>query len=308
MEGAIIMRTRWILGLALTAAAIGATATAVPIETRRVGDEATVGDLQALQQDLENLDDELATLERRQPEEARRLRQRADDVRDDAVYLKVKMRRTERGREGTGVTETEVRNLRRDVEDLRSDIDSALGTRRSGDLRVPAGTELSVRLEETLSSKNAVVEDRFRASVQRPVRIDDAIAIPAGTELRGIVRAAQRAERPQKAGRLEVDFDSLYVGQTRIDLRTSVEALQDDEPSDVARKAGIGAVLGGVVGGLLKGRTGAIVGVLAGGGAVVAQKGEDVELPEGTILKVRVERPLVVPVVAARDRESRRDQ
>jgi hypothetical protein len=69
-----------------------------------------------------------------------------------------------------------------------------------------------------------------------------------------------------------------------------------------AEKAGIGAVLGGVIGGIFGGKTGAIAGVvLGGGGAVVASKGDDVELPAGTMLSVRLERPLVVPRAARRD-------
>jgi len=63
-----------------------------------------------------------------------------------------------------------------------------------------------------------------------------------------------------------------------------------------AEKAGIGAVLGGVVGSILGGKKGAIVGILVGGtGAVVASKGEEVELPEGTILTLTLEKPLPIP-------------
>jgi hypothetical protein len=78
-------------------------------------------------------------------------------------------------------------------------------------------------------------------------------------------------------------------------MRTTVVELKDEEAAaDAKRKTGIAAVLGGVVGGLLKGRTGALIGVLAGGGAIVAQRGQDVELPEGTLVTVRLERPLDV--------------
>jgi hypothetical protein len=308
--------TKWMLGLAALAVAIAAATPPSFAQSRRDSQtpsgEATVRDLQRLQQDIENLDDALEGVEKLDPTEAQRLRQRADEIRDDAVYLKVKMRRAEREGNGrTGVSIAEVDDLRRDIDDLRADIDSRTSVRRSADMRVPAGTELSIRLEESLSSKDAVIEDRFRASVQRPVRIGDAVAIPAGSELRGIVRSSQPAERPQKAGRLDLDFDSLYIDHTRVDLRTSLVSMQDEDAGhDVPRKAGIGAVLGGVIGGLLKGRTGAVIGVLVGGGAVVAQKGEDVELPEGTILKVRLERPVTVPVVGPgdRDRERERDR
>ena len=66
-------------------------------------DEARPRDLQRLQDDLENLDDAL-----RGPESgdgrAEEFRRRAEEIREDTVYLKVKMRRHQRGgAQGTGV-------------------------------------------------------------------------------------------------------------------------------------------------------------------------------------------------------------
>ena len=282
----------WIGWLVALMVAAGAPVQAAP------DDPATVRDLQRLQQDIDNLDEELAVLEDTNRTAAGRFRDQADQIREDTADLRLKMRRhQDEGLAGTGVTLAEVDQLRRDVRRLRADIDASneLGIRRA-DGRVPVGTELSVRLEEPLSSATATEEDRFSATVDRPVRIGDDIVVPAGSELRGIIRRSQPAERPQRPGRLELDFDALYVDGRRVDVRTSVIALEDEEAaSDAKRKAGIGAVLGGVVGGLLKGRTGALVGVLLGGGAIVAQRGEDVELPAGTILTVRLEREVALP-------------
>ena len=54
-------------------------------------------------------------------------------------------------------------------------------------------------------------------------------------------------------------------------------------------------VVGGVLGGILGGKKGAIAGILVGGGgAVAATKGDDVELPAGNVLTVRLERPLII--------------
>ena len=270
---------------------------AVPALPATYDDPASVRDVQRLQQDIENLDEELDALEESDPSKARRMRARAEAVREDVVALRSKMRRhQDDGRAGTGVSQGEVSALRDEVRDLRAAMDEdRSSTRRAGDVSVPADTEISVRLDEPLSSATASIEDRFRAEVQRPVRVDGDVVIPAGAELRGIVRRAEPAQRAQKAGRLELDFDSLYVDGRRVDVRTSVVAMQDEDgDDDIKRKAGIGAILGGVVGGLLKGRTGALIGVLAGGGVVVAQKGQDVELPEGTILRVRLERPVTI--------------
>jgi outer membrane lipoprotein SlyB len=60
-------------------------------------------------------------------------------------------------------------------------------------------------------------------------------------------------------------------------------------------KVGLGAVLGGVLGAVVGGGKGALLGaVVGGGGAVVATKGDEVELPAGTVVTLRLEEPLPV--------------
>jgi hypothetical protein len=244
--------------------------------------QAEPRDIQRLQQDLENLDEDLQGLDARSPSQNRQWRDRADDIRDQTTYLKVKINRRQEGA-GTGVTLAEVDELRRQVRDLRRDI----GTRNAGgsrNVQVPAGTEVSLRLEQGVSSATA----------------------QHGPEARGIVREAEPAERLRRAGRLQLEFDTLNVDNRRQDIRTRIVSLQQEEGSrDTARKAGIGAIIGGVVGGLLKGRTGAVIGVLAGSGVVMAQRGEDVDLPEGTILKVRLERAVTLDVPTVDDSDYR---
>jgi hypothetical protein len=224
---------------------------------------------------------------------------RANDIRDDVTYLKVQIRRGQRSRPpALGATRSEVESLRRSIAELQNDIDNALDRRFSGSGVLPEGTEIQVRLEQPLSSRTAQVEDRFETSVAVPVQLNGRAVIPAGTRVRGIVTAVQRGERLVKGGRLDLRLDSIYLDdRTRRDLRASVVSLHEnlDLHGDNARRAGIGAVLGGVIGKVIGGTKGAIIGaVLGGGGALAAKLGEDVELPAGTILTVRLERPLDV--------------
>ncbi len=73
-----------------------------------------------------------------------------------------------------------------------------------------------------------------------------------------------------------------------------VQALEAKASNDVAR-AGAGAVVGGIVGGLLGGGKGALLGVLiGGGGTLAATDGSDVNLPAGTILRIRIDQPLEI--------------
>jgi hypothetical protein len=255
-------------------------------------EEASVDDLRQLQESLANLDETLATLEAGDAK-TDEFRKRADDIRDETVYLKVKMEHHQRdGGAGTGVSAAEVAEVRRSVDDLRDDIDRAFG-REPREVRLPEGTSIEVRLAHSLSSRTARREDPVEATVAEPVRGDGFLALPAGTSMRGVVTAVEPAERPSKAGRIEIEFDAVYLDHTRMDMRGRVAEIR--ESGQQAQKAGIGAVIGGVLGGLLGGKGGAIAGIfIGGGGAIAATKGEDVEIPAGTVLTVRLERPLVL--------------
>lgn len=260
-------------------------------------EDARPRDIQRLQEELQNLEAELKGLEAGD-READAFHARAEEIREEAIYLKVKMRKNERaGREGTGVSYDEVAELHRSIRDLRDDVEAAFGGRDSDrELRLPEGTEFDVRLEQGVSSKTARREDRVEGSVAAPVRAEGRMALAAGTRVRGIVRRAEPAERPSKEGRLELEFEAVYVDRERVEMLARVTAVGEGGVGKDASKAGVGAVLGGVLGGILGGKEGAIAGVVLGGtGAVVGTKGEDVTLPPGAVVRVRLAKPLVLP-------------
>jgi hypothetical protein len=59
-----------------------------------------------------------------------------------------------------------------------------------------------------------------------------------------------------------------------------------------AGTAGVGAGVGGIIGGILGGVKGAVLGAVIGaGGAIAATDGKDIELPAGTIVRVRFDSP-----------------
>lgn len=261
--------------------------------------DATTTDLRSLQDDLVGLDHALDTLEAGQPR-YQEFRDRADEIREEVIYVKVQVRRHQRDAGSPGPSREDVDRLRRDITNLRTDIgDSALreDDAVAGEGRLEIGTDIQVRLEQPLSSKTARQEDRFDATVAEPVRAGSQVLIPAGSRVRGIVQAAEAAERPSKPGRLDLTFDTLTLpGVPRMDIRTRVISIKEDlDKSDTAKKAGLGALLGAVLGKVVGGTEGALIGLVVGaGGAVVASKGDDVELPEGAVLTLRLERPLTV--------------
>jgi hypothetical protein len=256
---------------------------------------ATYRDIQDLQYDLENLDESLRGLDSSETDSFLR---RAEQIREDVTRLEAQLRRHQQNPDrGLGATQDEVANLRRSIAALQADIAETPAQRPGAARTLPEGTRFEVRLDEALSSKTARREDRLMASVAAPVRVDGRVVLPAGTRVRGLVDDVQEAERPARSGRLDLVFDRIaFADGTEIPLHSRVVSIEESlETGDTAKKAGIGAILGGVLGSIIGGKKGALAGIVIGGaGGVVGTSGQEVTLPAGTILSLRLEKQVVV--------------
>jgi hypothetical protein len=73
------------------------------------------------------------------------------------------------------------------------------------------------------------------------------------------------------------------------------QALESEGIKGEIAKIGAGAGVGAIIGGIIGGAKGALLGVLiGGGGTIAATEGKDVKLPAGTVLRVRMEQPLLI--------------
>jgi hypothetical protein len=84
---------------------------------------------------------------------------------------------------------------------------------------VPEGTELSIRFDDNLSSETSHEGDRFSISLAEDVTLADGTILPAGLRGAGEVTHAQKKGMMGKPGELNVRFDYLKAGATRIRLR-----------------------------------------------------------------------------------------
>ena len=118
--------------------------------------------------------------------------------------------------------------------------------------------------------------------------------VPAGSRLVGHVTSVNRASRTDRKGSLTVEFNRLSVNGRSTDVRaTVVEALESGGLKDEVGRVGAGAGVGAIIGGILGGVKGAVAGILIGaGGVLVATEGKDVDLPPGTLLRVRFDTPV----------------
>ena len=255
-------------------------------------------DLLALQDDLVLLDNSLSAVPERHPR-YQEFQRRADAVRRDVTALAEQMRRhREDRRDGTGGGQAEVAALRQSIAMLRDDVESAQSRRRGGSdgmFLVPAGTDIRVMLDQDLSSRSSNIEDRVEASTVAAVRLDGRTVLPAGASVSGVVREVRSRHRGQQDGWLRLDFGSLTPeGGPTMDMRSHVVSIAEMRPEDnTVRNAGLGALLGGVVGGIIDGRKGVLIGAALGaGGGFVASQGNDVDLPQGTLITLRLDAPM----------------
>ena len=161
---------------------------------------------------------------------------------------------------------------------------------------IPAGQELDVRLGTTPSSKTAKVEQRFESTTVADVTQNGMVLLPAGSVVRGVGSAVDPADRLHRAGSLTLSFDEITVRGRSYQIRAmATNVFESGGIRDEAGTAGIGAGAGAIVGDVLGGLKGAILGAVIGaGGAIAATEGKDIELPAGSIIRIRLDSPVSI--------------
>jgi hypothetical protein len=158
---------------------------------------------------------------------------------------------------------------------------------------IPGGTDLRVRLEETIDTKRNRPGDRFSASLIAPVTVDGHVSVPAGTRFQGHLSEAQRSGRLKGRAVISLELDSMQLNGATYDLNTRA----DTKVSGRHRKRNLvliggGAGVGALIGGLAAGPVAALAGAGAGAGAGTVGAfftgRKDVRLPVETPLNFRV--------------------
>jgi outer membrane lipoprotein SlyB len=166
--------------------------------------------------------------------------------------------------------------------------------------RVPTGTEIVVRTNETIDAKHPSDSRIYSAVVDKDV-LDRSgrVVIPRGSEAELIMRDASESD-------IVLDLESVTVSGRRytVDSASETVSTRTEEREGVGankrtgKYVGGGAVIGSIIGAIAGGGKGAAIGAATGAGAgAIGQtvtKGGQVRLPAESLLTFRLDRGMRV--------------
>jgi hypothetical protein len=186
-----------------------------------------------------------------------------------------------------------------------SDESAAAGGKMAGQkaapevLTIPAGTVVSVRLGETLSSKDSQAGQGFSATVAKPVVVDGKTVIEQGASARGTVVDAKAMGHFKGGALLEVRLNSISINGSERNVQTA--AVEREMKGKGKRSAGFiggGAGAGALIGALAGGGKGAAIGAMAGAGAGTAGAAftgnKEIVMPAESVVNFKLTHPVEV--------------
>jgi hypothetical protein len=175
-------------------------------------------------------------------------------------------------------------------------------TKRAAPL-IPVGTNLKIRINDTLSSKENRVGDRFTATVIDPSRFDEAT-------VSGHISSIQKSGKVKGRTSMNLAFDSVQLRDGRRGVMHGyVTRVYGDDAgkadnaggiqsgsrtNQTVKRTGIGAGVGAIIGGIAGGGKGAAIGLIVGGaggaGSLAVKGSKELKIESGTEMLVHVTR------------------
>ncbi len=176
---------------------------------------------------------------------------------------------------------------------------------------IPAGTQLTVRLNDGLDSERNQVGDTFHGSLSAPIVINGETVIPSGADVVGRVADVKSAGRFAGGSVLTLELTSIATNGKSYNIQTNQWSRSGTgEGKKTATKVVGGAALGAIIGGLAGGGKGAAIGAPAGAaagtGVSAAQKGQQIKLAPEAVLNFQIINTLTVMPQSTNDHDAGR--
>lgn len=169
---------------------------------------------------------------------------------------------------------------------------------------IPAGTQIAVRMIDSVDSKTDQVGQTFRGAIDSAVLVDGEIVISRGNDVDLRLTRVNSAGELRGRSELQLQLDRIIVAGKSYGVESNIyQSTGAAQGSRTARNAGIGAAIGAAIGAVTGGGKGAAIGAAAGAGSGVAvsviTKGEQVRVPSESRLVFTLEKPVEVTIPAA---------
>jgi len=165
---------------------------------------------------------------------------------------------------------------------------------------IPAGTVLTVKTVDALSSKTSQSGQSFGASLAQSVSVNGKQALPAGSSVSGTVVTAKSKGKVKGEGQLDLTLTSIAVGGHTYNIHTNLlSSTVKGKGKRTAATTGGGAAGGALIGGIAGGGKGAAIGAGVGaaagfiGGTFTGNK--QIEIPAEAALSFTLAEPLTLP-------------
>jgi hypothetical protein len=161
---------------------------------------------------------------------------------------------------------------------------------------LPAGTNITIRMIESVDSETNKVGQTFRASMDQPVMLNGQTVIPRGADV--VVKLVDSKESGKLTGKadLTLSLQSVLINGHFVDINTqSINKESGSQGEKTAKVAGgtaaVGAIIGAIAGGGKGAAIGAGAGAAAGAGSQVVLGGQRVRIPSETRLTFVLDNP-----------------
>ncbi len=181
-----------------------------------------------------------------------------------------------------------------------ADLTSAPGLTQS--VTVPQGTEIMVRMIDSVDSNVNRPGDIFHASLAEPLKIGNVVVARKDADVYGKLVTVKSAGRLAGKSELALELTGIRT------VNGSIQPIATGEYQAVGKSrtkqtvehsiigAAIGAVIGGVAGGGGGAAAGAGVGAAAGTGVTLITHGQQIKIPSETLLKFQINQPFMITV------------
>src|SRR5467141_264439 len=172
-------------------------------------------------------------------------------------------------------------------------------TAPGGEVTIPAGQPLLVRMIDGVDSSKNHVGDVFHASLETDLTFGNSVVARKGTDVYGRLAEAKEAGHLAVSAELQLELTRIVIDGKDYPVVSSDYTLHGKgRGKNTAEKVGGGAALGAIIGAIAGGGKGAAIGAGVGagaGGAVqVLTRGQQVKVPSETLLEFRLQQPVMV--------------